>query len=107
MGLTAFVVVAVTGISGISISIGSSSCSSGIGVVVNASCCYKRSVVFGTNGVFFNCKDALRAVCIRLFAFAEPMTLFHEYMFAARFAQTLKPSWIVSTGRALSALTDK
>ena len=45
-----------------STSIGSSSCSSGIGDVANASCCLKRSVVLRAMDVFFNTEDAFLAV---------------------------------------------
>ena len=58
-GFAIFVVGAGTGVS---TSIGSSSCSSGIGGVVKASCCLNISVVFGAMDSFFDCEDALRTV---------------------------------------------
>lgn len=54
------------------------SCSSGIGGVVNARCCLNVSFVLDASDNFFEIEDALRAVCRRLFAFADPITLFHE-----------------------------
>ncbi len=45
---------------------------------MNASFCLKRSVVLRAIDIFFDPVDVFLAIWVQRFAFADPMTLFHE-----------------------------